>query len=598
MYLLAVASLFSLAAALSQVSDKVSSGKLNPDTVPALDVSKYLGLWYQMAADQIVYSTFEKDSYCATALYGLNSDGTLSVHNYAKTSSPTGATYVIDGYAYQTDATSHPGQLKVVFNSDDAAPFPAPYWILELGPINSDGLYDYAIVSDNLSAFLFVLARDVNTFNTKYKASVSATLTKLGFTGKTAPIDTYQNSDCIYEATARKIEMSKPIVAPENGNLRSGKFNPDTVPALDVSKYLDTVPALDVSKYLGLWYQMAADQIVYSTFEKDSYCATALYGLNSDGTLSVHNYAKTSSPTGATYVIDGYAYQTDATSHPGQLKVVFNSDDAAPFPAPYWILELGPINSDGLYDYAIVSDNLSAFLFVLARDVNTFNTKYKASVSATLTKLGFTGKTAPIDTYQNSDCIYEATARKNEMQRIGSGKLNPDTVTTLDVPKYMGLWYQMASDAIVYATFEKDAFCATALYGINNDGTLSVHNYAKIGSQIGTTYVIDGYAYQTDATSHPGQLKVVFDSDDASPFPAPYWILELGPINSDGLYDYAIVSDNFSSTLFVLARNVNTFNTQYKASVSATLTKLGFTGKTAPIDMYQNSDCIYEAAKH
>jgi len=180
---------------------------VNPDTVDSLTVPAYLGLWYQMAADQIVYSTFEKDSFCATAVYGDNGDGTLSVHNYATIGSPAGAPYVIDGYAYQTKPDTEPGQLKVVFNSDDAAPFPAPYWILELGPINAAGLYDYAIVSDSLSMFLFVLARDVDTFNTKYKTNVYATLTDLGFVGKTAPIDTYHGTDCVYESTLRRKKM-------------------------------------------------------------------------------------------------------------------------------------------------------------------------------------------------------------------------------------------------------------------------------------------------------------------------------------------------------------------------------------------------------
>lgn len=182
--------------------------KVNPDTVDSLDIPKYLGLWYQMAADQIVYSTFEKDAYCATALYGDNGDGTLSVHNYATIGSPDGSTYIIDGYAYQTDTENYPGKLKVVFNSDDAAPFPAPYWILELGPVNANGLYDWAIVSDSLSEFLFVLARDVNTFNALYKDSVDKELTKLGFTGKTAPIDTYQGTDCVYESTIRRAQMA------------------------------------------------------------------------------------------------------------------------------------------------------------------------------------------------------------------------------------------------------------------------------------------------------------------------------------------------------------------------------------------------------
>ncbi len=175
------------------------------------------------------------------------------------------------------------------------------------------------------------------------------------------------------------------------------------------------------------------------------------------------------------------------------------------------------------------------------------------------------------------------------------GKVNPDTVDSLDVPKYLGLWYQMASDAVVYATFEKDAFCATAVYGDNGDGTLSVHNYARIHSQTGDIYDIDGYAYQTDAANAPGKLMVVFDSPDASPFPAPYWVLELGPVNKNSQYDWAIVSDNLSSTLFVLARDVTTFNSQYKEYVMKRVTDLGFTGIKAPIDMYQGADCIYES---
>lgn len=184
------------------------TSKINPDTVASLDIPKYLGSWYQMAADQIVYSTFEKDAFCATAVYGDNGDGTLSVHNYATIGKPDGSTYIIDGYAYQTDAENYPGKLKVVFDSDDAAPFPAPYWILELGPVNADGLYDWAIVSDSFSEFLFVLARDVTTFNTLYKDSVYTELSKLGFTGKTAPIDTYQGTDCVYESTIRKAQMA------------------------------------------------------------------------------------------------------------------------------------------------------------------------------------------------------------------------------------------------------------------------------------------------------------------------------------------------------------------------------------------------------
>ena len=132
-------------------------------------------------------------------------------------------------------------------------------------------------------------------------------------------------------------------------------------------------------------------------------------------------------------------------------------------------------------------------------------------------------------------------------------------------------------------------------YGDYADGTISVHNYAIIGSVNGTTETIDGYAYVPDASA-PGKLKLHFTTDGAPPFDAAYWILALGPINADGLYDWAIVSDNLASTLFVLARNVAIFESTYETIVLAKCVELGFTGFKAPIAIYQGTDCVYDAA--
>merc|ERR1712170_333793 len=57
-------------------------------------------------------------------------------------------------------------KLKVFFGG---SPVGAPYWIVKLGPV-VNGQYDYAVVTDGLKASLFVLARDVDTFNEKYDA--------------------------------------------------------------------------------------------------------------------------------------------------------------------------------------------------------------------------------------------------------------------------------------------------------------------------------------------------------------------------------------------------------------------------------------------
>ncbi len=177
----------------------ISSVLCAPNTVSELDITKYLGLWYQMYADKLVYSSFEKDSYCATALYGGLDDGRISVHNYAKIGAPNGTDYPIDGYAYVADP-NHPGQLKVHFDSSQAAPFDAPYWVLALGPVNDRQQYDWSIVSDNLSQFLFILARNVSMFNETYKKEVLKLVDSLGFSGRKKPIAMYQGDDCIYQS--------------------------------------------------------------------------------------------------------------------------------------------------------------------------------------------------------------------------------------------------------------------------------------------------------------------------------------------------------------------------------------------------------------
>lgn len=159
---------------------------------------------------------------------------------------------------------------------------------------------------------------------------------------------------------------------------------------------------LNVNSYLGQWYQTYSNQIAISVTAPNGQCVAAKYGLQADGKISVHNFDRLGSPTGAADTIDGYAFP-DKSGVAGQLVV--HLDGAGP-DAPYWVLELGPV-VNGLYDYAIVSDNFSLFLFVLARDVKTFAAKYDAKVQLSLKTLGFTGLKAPVKTYQGSDCLYE-----------------------------------------------------------------------------------------------------------------------------------------------------------------------------------------------
>jgi lipocalin len=99
----------------------------------------------------------------------------------------------------------------------------------------------------------------------------------------------------------------------------------------------------------------------------------------------------------------GTAFQTDPEGKPGELKVAFEGSQRM---GDYWVLDLGPA-IDGEYQYAIVSDSRSFFLFVLARDVDDFKATYDEEVKAKLDALDFKGfLQKPIPRYQEADCVY------------------------------------------------------------------------------------------------------------------------------------------------------------------------------------------------
>ena len=94
--------------------------------------------------------------------------------------------------------------IHAYYNDDDCCGYltvkledlkPAPYWVLELGPIENKQ-YQYSIVSDDKGLSLFVLTRNVDRFFNEYDDQVMESLTNFGFTGSlNSPIKTNQ-TDC------------------------------------------------------------------------------------------------------------------------------------------------------------------------------------------------------------------------------------------------------------------------------------------------------------------------------------------------------------------------------------------------------------------
>lgn len=146
-------------------------------------------------------------------------------------------------------------------------------------------------------------------------------------------------------------------------------------------KEYKAVDNLDINMYMGKWLQVYGNTFD-KVFQGNGKCATAQYSLQENGEVKVYNEQIDSN--GKRDGIEGYAYYNDDDCC-GYLTVKL--EDLKP--APYWVLELGPLENKQ-YQYAIVSDDKALSLFVLTRDVDDFQQKYEEQVLVSMKEFGFT----------------------------------------------------------------------------------------------------------------------------------------------------------------------------------------------------------------
>ena len=100
-------------------------------------------------------------------------------------------------------------------------------------------------------------------------------------------------------------------------------------------KEYKAVDQIDLNEYSGKWFQVYKNSFD-NLFQGDGTCATAQYSLQENGQVKVYNEQIDSNgkPDG----IEGYAYYKDGDCC-GYLTVQLENLK----PAPYWVLELGPV---------------------------------------------------------------------------------------------------------------------------------------------------------------------------------------------------------------------------------------------------------------
>ena len=122
-----------------------------------------------------------------------------------------------------------------------------------------------------------------------------------------------------------------------------------------------------------------------------------------------------------------------------------------------------------------------------------------------------------------------------------------EVVKKLDVEKYMGRWYEIASFPSRFQP--KNGVNTRATYTLNPDGTVHVLNETWCDGKRG---YIEGTAYKADPKSDEAKLKVKFYVPPFLPIipvTGDYWVLHI-----DENYQYALIGQPSRNYLWVLCR--------------------------------------------
>ena len=117
------------------------------ETVPYVDVSQYLGRWYQISRNPLPFEP--ADCVCAQQTLSVLESGLVGVYNSCNVGTPDGALREIKGTATNDDPVSNSR-----FTVDFGLGYPGQYWIIGIADD-----YRYAIVSDPKRYSLYILSK-------------------------------------------------------------------------------------------------------------------------------------------------------------------------------------------------------------------------------------------------------------------------------------------------------------------------------------------------------------------------------------------------------------------------------------------------------
>ncbi|MEZ5758677.1 MAG: lipocalin family protein [Emcibacteraceae bacterium] len=125
------------------------------ETVPKVDLQKYVGEWHEIAR---IDHWFQKGCVDSKATYSLREDGDIDVLNECRLGPKNGKIKKATGRAWIVDSDTN-AKLKVQFflKSLKLSFLAGDYWIIAL-----DNNYQYAMIGEERRKYLWILSREKN----------------------------------------------------------------------------------------------------------------------------------------------------------------------------------------------------------------------------------------------------------------------------------------------------------------------------------------------------------------------------------------------------------------------------------------------------
>ncbi len=148
-----------------------------------------------------------------------------------------------------------------------------------------------------------------------------------------------------------------------------------------------------------------------------------------------------------------------------------------------------------------------------------------------------------------SGCATMTTAQRLNLPPL-------ETVPRVDLPRYLGTWYEIASFP---QSFQAGCMATTATYAARKDGDIDVVNRCRRYALDNPEDVAEGRARVVDRTTN-AKLEVTF----FRPFWGDYWIIQLADD-----YRWAVVGHPSRDYLWILSRTPTMDPDTYQAILKA-----------------------------